>query len=188
MNRERAETYLRLLAEAEMRDALSPRAPGSADAPAVGAGAQVRQTGLGPGEHLLSQIAARLLATVPRHQAGPARRAQHRRKILAARPGVRPADEQYGPFGLDASFPFSVWICDSGGRWHAAPPAYCFADGGSHRVLGGRRPGGAGERALTLRLVPPLARSTPWIEVLADGPSAEVRARLPLRWGASRDP
>ena len=106
MNRERAETYLRLLAEAEMRDALSPRAPGSADAPAVGAGAQVRQTGLGPGEHLLSQIAARLLATVPRHQAGPARRAQHRRKILAARPGVRPATSSTGRSAWTPLFPF----------------------------------------------------------------------------------
>jgi hypothetical protein len=35
MNRERAETYLRLLAEAEMRAALSPGAPRSADGPAI---------------------------------------------------------------------------------------------------------------------------------------------------------
>jgi hypothetical protein len=91
-------------------------------------------------------------------------------------------DEQYGPSGLDASFPFSVWIRDSGGRWHVAPPADWFPDSGSHAVIGGRRPSGAGERALTLRLVPPLARSTSWIEVLACGRSAEVRARLPLRW------
>ena len=35
MNRERAETYLRLLAEAEMRAALSTGAPRSADGPAI---------------------------------------------------------------------------------------------------------------------------------------------------------
>jgi hypothetical protein len=74
-----------------------------------------------------------------------------------------------GPFGLDASFPLSVWVRDSGGRWHAAPPA--------------ARSPADGEHALTLRLVPPLARPTPWIEVLAAGQTAEVRARLPLRWG-----
>jgi hypothetical protein len=34
-----------------------------------------------------------------------------------------------------------------------------------------------------LRLVPPLTRSTPWVEVLAGGRSAEVRSRLTLRWG-----
>jgi hypothetical protein len=40
-----------------------------------------------------------------------------------------------------------------------------------------------GEATLTLRLTPPLTRSCPWIEVLATGPSAEVRATLPLGWG-----
>jgi hypothetical protein len=70
----------------------------------------------------------------------------------------------------DPDFPLSVWVRDSGGRWHAAEQA-----GWSHD---GR------EYALTLRLVPPLARSAAWIEVLAAGQSAEVRARLPLRWGS----
>jgi hypothetical protein len=106
------------------------------------------------------------------------------RSWLHAQAAGRLPDEQYGPFGLDASLPNSVWIRDSGGQWHAAPLAYWFPDSGSHHALGGRRPGGAGERALTLRLVPPLARSTPWIEVLAAGRSAEVRARLPLRWAS----
>jgi len=107
------------------------------------------------------------------------------RSWLHAQAAGRVLDEQYGPFGLDASFPFYVWIRDSDGGWHTAPPADWFPDSGSHLILGGRRPGGAGERALTLRLVPPLARSTPWIEVLAGGRSAEVRAGLPLRWGPS---
>jgi hypothetical protein len=34
-------------------------------------------------------------------------------------------------------------------------------------------------------MVPPLARSTSWIDVLAAGQSAEVRVRLPLDWGYS---
>jgi hypothetical protein len=73
-----------------------------------------------------------------------------------------------GPFGIDRQFPLSVWIRDSGGRWHACRQA------GSH--------GEAGEYQLKLQLVPPLTRSTDWIEVLAAGPSAQVRVRLPLRW------
>jgi hypothetical protein len=31
--------------------------------------------------------------------------------------------------------------------------------------------------------VPPLPQSTTWVEVLAGGRSAEVRTRLPVRWG-----
>ena len=73
-----------------------------------------------------------------------------------------------GPFGIDGHFPLSVWIRDSGGRWHACRPA------GSHRHNG--------EDVLKLQLVPPLTRSTAWIEVLAAGPSAQVRVQLPLRW------
>jgi hypothetical protein len=74
-----------------------------------------------------------------------------------------------GPLGIDLDFPLSLWLRDSGGRWHASRAA------GWHRV--------GGERALRLKLVPPLPRSTAWIEVLAGGRSAEVRARVPLRWG-----
>ena len=77
-----------------------------------------------------------------------------------------------GKLGLRRDFPFSVWIRDSGGRWHVAQPA------------GWHRPGC--ESPLRLRLVPPLPRSTAWIEVLATGQSGEVRARLPLRWGYPR--
>ena len=78
-----------------------------------------------------------------------------------------------GPFGIDHYFPLSVWIRDSGGRWHASRPD------GWHRA--------GGEHALKLQLVPPLPRSTAWIEVLAAGPSAQVRVRLPLRWGYFSD-
>jgi hypothetical protein len=73
-----------------------------------------------------------------------------------------------GPFGIESYFPLSVWIRDSGGRWHACRPA------GSH--------GEAGEYVLKLQLVPPLTRATDWIEVLAAGPSAQVCVQLPLRW------
>jgi len=73
-----------------------------------------------------------------------------------------------GPFGIDSYFPVSVWIRDSGGRWHACRPA------GWHRHNG--------EYVGKLQVVPPLTRSTAWIEVLAAGPSAQVRVQLPLRW------
>jgi hypothetical protein len=75
----------------------------------------------------------------------------------------------HGPLGLEANFPLSIWVRDSAGRWHVARST------GWHRE--------PGEATLTLRLTPPLPRSCPWIEVLATGPSAEVRAMLPLGWG-----
>jgi hypothetical protein len=74
-----------------------------------------------------------------------------------------------GPVGLDLTFPLSVWVRDDAGRWHVARPSGWYAEDG--------------EAALTLRLTPPLARSSDWIEVLASGRTAEVRATLPLRWG-----
>jgi len=39
-----------------------------------------------------------------------------------------------------------------------------------------------GDFLLWLRVVPPLPHGTPRIDMLAAGPSAEVRARLPLSW------
>jgi hypothetical protein len=77
-----------------------------------------------------------------------------------------------GPLGVDLDFPLSIWLRDSGGRWHAACPA------GWHRSEPRDR-----ECAVRLRLVPPLPQSTTWVEVLAGGRSAEVRTRLPVRWG-----
>lgn len=81
--------------------------------------------------------------------------------------GLAPGD-QHGRFGAGADFPLSVWVRDSGGRWHAARPV---------GWRGARR-----EYALMLGLTPPLPRSAAWIEVLASGRSAEACARLPLRW------
>ena len=72
---------------------------------------------------------------------------------------------------LVPDFPLSVWVRDSGGRWHAAQQASGYRD--------------EREYALMLRLVPPLTRAADWIELLVIGPSAEVRAKLPLRWGSS---
>jgi hypothetical protein len=81
------------------------------------------------------------------------------------------AGRQHGPYGLDLAFPLSIWIRDDAGRWHVARPAGWFDEGG--------------EAAVTLRLTPPLTRSPAWIEVLAAGQSAEVRATVPLCWGFS---
>ena len=73
-----------------------------------------------------------------------------------------------GPLDIDLNFPLSFWLRDSAGRWHAARPDRCHQAGR--------------ERAIRLRLVPPLTRPADWVEVLAGGRSAEVRATLPLRW------
>jgi hypothetical protein len=73
-----------------------------------------------------------------------------------------------GPLDIDLNFPLSLWLRDSAGRWHAARPDRCHQAGR--------------ERAIRLRLVPPLTRPADWVEVLAGGRSAEVRVTLPLRW------
>jgi len=80
----------------------------------------------------------------------------------------RMRDHHPGPLDVDLTFPLSIWLRDAGGRWHAARPD--------------RRHRTDRECTIRLQLVPPLTRPTPWIEVLAGGQSAEVRARLPLRW------
>jgi hypothetical protein len=76
---------------------------------------------------------------------------------------------QHGLLGLDMAIPLSIWVRDDAGRWHVARPAGWFDEDG--------------EAALTLRLTPPLTRCPAWIEVLAAGESAEVRATVPLGWG-----
>ena len=79
-------------------------------------------------------------------------------------------EERLGPHGITMDFPLSFWLRDNGGRWHAAHPV------GWHR--------GDPEHSIGLLLTPPLPRSTAWVEVRAGGRSAEVRTKLPLRWGS----
>ena len=83
--------------------------------------------------------------------------------------GVR-REERFGPHRLNLDFPLSFWLRDSGGRWHAARPAAWYPSDPEHSI--------------ELALVPPLPRSTAWVEVVASGRSGDVRARLPLRWGS----
>ncbi len=73
------------------------------------------------------------------------------------------SDATYGPDDWAI-----MWVRDSGGRWHAT------------RTLG--RSGMNGEVALRIEVVPPLSRATTWIELLAAGQSAEIRATVPLAW------
>jgi hypothetical protein len=61
-----------------------------------------------------------------------------------------------------------LWIQDSSARWHTT------------QTHGTGRPGGNGEVVLWLDIKPPLERGTTWVDVVAAGQSAEVRARLPL--------
>jgi hypothetical protein len=70
----------------------------------------------------------------------------------------------YGP--PERNLAPTIWIRDSRGRWHAT------------RV----REYHEGDITMHLQVVPPLSHGTAWIEVLAAGQSAEVRATLPLRW------
>jgi hypothetical protein len=79
-----------------------------------------------------------------------------------------PEDDGTGPPILE-NLPVSVWVRDSGGRWHVAGvDGAHFSDG---------------EYWLRLKLRPALARATAWIEVVVAGRSAEVCATLPLDWG-----
>ena len=48
--------------------------------------------------------------------------------------GLRP--ENPGPLGVDMYFPLSVWLRDSGGRWHAGRPAGWHRNGPRTRVRG----------------------------------------------------
>jgi DNA-binding CsgD family transcriptional regulator len=71
-----------------------------------------------------------------------------------------------GPDGLYAWA--ALWVRDAGGRWHAT------------RVAGRSRTDDG--VALRVEVVPPLSRATAWVELVATGPSDEVRAALPLGW------
>jgi hypothetical protein len=87
--------------------------------------------------------------------------------LLAQADGVTP-DGYDGRRGVEPEFPLSVWVRDSGGRWHATRAC----------AWAGTDQGGV---TMRLQVLPPLNR-TAWIDVFAAGPSAQVRATLPLRW------
>ena len=82
--------------------------------------------------------------------------------------GVTP--EYTWPYGTIANRMPVLWLRDRHGRWHTARPARSAPWRDTDDFL------------LWLRVVPPLDHGTPWIDVLAAGQSAEVRARLPLSW------
>jgi len=64
----------------------------------------------------------------------------------------------------------ALWIRDHAGRWHAT------------RDYAPRPLGEGGEVTLELAIAPPLEAGTPQIDLMAAGKSAQVQARLPLRW------
>ena len=64
----------------------------------------------------------------------------------------------------------TLWIRDHAGCWHAT------------RDYAPRPLGDDGEVSLELAIAPPLDAGTPWIDLVAAGPSAQVQARLPLSW------
>jgi hypothetical protein len=72
----------------------------------------------------------------------------------------------YGPDELHAWA--TLWIRDADGRWHAT------------RTVA--RSGMNDGVALRVEVLPPLSRATGRIELVAAGPSAEVRATVPLHW------
>jgi len=67
-----------------------------------------------------------------------------------------------------------VWIRDSRGRWHTT------------RTDGVSPSGNVGDVTWWLEIVPALDRGTAWIDVVAGGRSAEIRARLPACPGGGR--
>jgi len=75
-------------------------------------------------------------------------------------PGGCGAKERRGPHGIGTGLPAVVLASRQRGRWHAAHPL-------------GWHPADP-EHSIGLVLVPPLPRSTAWVEVLAGGRSGEV--------------
>jgi hypothetical protein len=64
----------------------------------------------------------------------------------------------------------ALWIRDHAGRWHAT------------RDYAPRPLGDDGKVTVDLAIAPPLEAGTPWIDLAVAGPSAQIQARLPLRW------
>jgi hypothetical protein len=82
--------------------------------------------------------------------------------------GITP--EYTWTYGTIASHMPVLWLRDRTGRWHTARPASSAPLRDTEDLL------------LWHRVVPPLDPGTPRIDVVAAGPSAQIRARLPLSW------
>jgi hypothetical protein len=92
-----------------------------------------------------------------------------RLSILGLHNGVDGTVMHVHAAGLPAGDAFPLlWIRDEDGRWHT-----------TRRSLSGSSTNG--ELSSRLEVIPPLNRGS-WIEVLAAGSSAEIKASLPLRW------
>jgi hypothetical protein len=85
--------------------------------------------------------------------------------------GVTP--EYTWAYGTIANRMPVLWLREPNGRWHTARPASSAPLRDTEDLL------------LWHRVVPPLHPGTPWIDVVAAGPSAQIRARLPLSWKRS---
>jgi len=72
---------------------------------------------------------------------------------------------------MESDFPLRIWIRDCAGRWHA-----------TRATRRGWSAEDDNEMTLRLQVVPSLSLATTWIEMLAVGQSAQVRATLPLHW------
>jgi hypothetical protein len=92
-----------------------------------------------------------------------------RRTVLHLHAGGVTSEDDWAYYRAVRPLP-TLWVYDSAGRWHATRD---YAASGS---------GGRDETTLELAIVPPLAADTQWIDVVASGQSAQVRARLPVRW------
>jgi len=88
--------------------------------------------------------------------------------FLHVHAGGMTLDGRDGSQSTEPDFPLRLWVRDSAGRWHATQTGWSAEDDGG--VM------------MRLELVPPLSRATTWIEMLAAGPSGQIRATLPLRW------
>jgi hypothetical protein len=183
-----------IIAALEAADVLSPTSPVPARLATLCASLDLNGHGIAvPPAHDLPEPWLSLLAHYQRRKPDPAQMRDAYAAMAASLPeldGIRLAllglqhtqgssalhvlarghapEPRPGPLDIDLSFPLSLWLRDSGGRWHAARQDRC------HRA--------DLESTIRLRLVPPLTRPADWVEVLARGRSAEVRARLPLHW------
>lgn len=166
MGDDRAETYLRVLAEAELGRA----------------GDQLRRLDAAAGTDVWSDpgmspfVAAEAVfpSTLPRMAAGP-----RRRRPWFALAGLSSAASESHLHVVSIGLPpladrfeytwtpgFSWWLIDGGGNWHLATAGEPWTFGDS-------------TQAFRLRLTPPLTVIPGPVEVVLTGPSTRVRVRFP---------